>query len=335
MPPDGSSILYSTFLGGNGNDRGYTSLALDNAGAAYLSGLTGSTNFPVTANAIQSSYGGADPTSKDPRGDAWVAKISGLFPPQAPVTPPPPPVIPPITVTSVANAASNAQGAVAPGEIVTIAGAGLGPALQVGGADPTTGLLNTSVAGASVLFDGVAAPLVTVSATRVTAIVPYEIDGNNSTQMQVSFNGQTSAPMTLTVAPSFPGLFSADSSGAGQALASNADSSPNSAGNPANTGDVITLFGTGEGQTDPPGVDGQIANDVLPQPVLPLSVTIGERFRWNAGPARGIFADCGGGSRWTHCRRSTRRGDGRLGQQSAEPHSGGQRKSTVRESKEA
>ena len=274
MPPDGSSILYSTFLGGNGNDRGYTSLALDNAGAAYLSGLTGSTNFPVTANAIQSSYGGADPTSKDPRGDAWVAKISGLFPPQAPVTPPPP-VIPPITVTSVANAASNAQGGVAPGEIVTITGAGLGPALQVGGADPTTGLINTSVAGASVLFDGVAAPLVTVSATRVTAIVPYEIDGNNSTQMQVSFNGQTSAPMTLTVAPSFPGLFSADSSGAGQALASNADSSPNSAGNPANTGDVITLFGTGEGQTDPPGVDGQIANDVLPQPVLPVSVTIG------------------------------------------------------------
>jgi uncharacterized protein (TIGR03437 family) len=165
---------------------------------------------------------------------------------------------------------------VAPGEIVVIAGTGLGPAMQVTGApDPTTGLLATSVGGASVLFDGVAAPLVNASATRLTAIVPYEIANRNSTQMKVSFSGQTSAPMTLTVAPSFPGLFSADSTGAGQALASNADSSPNSAANPANTADVVTLNGTGEGQTDPPGVDGQIANDTLPQPVLALSVTIG------------------------------------------------------------
>jgi uncharacterized protein (TIGR03437 family) len=274
MSPDGSSILYSTFLGGTGNDRWYTSLALDNTGAAYLSGLTGSTNFPVPANTFQPKYGGAR-NSNDPKGDGWVAKISGLFPPQTPVTPPAP-VTPPITVTSVANAASLAQGGVAPGEIVVIAGTRLGPAMQVAGApDPTTGLLATSVGGASVLFDGVAAPLVNASATRLTAIVPYEIANRNSTQMKVSFSGQTSAPMTLTVAPSFPGLFSADSTGAGQALASNADSSPNSAANPANTADVVTLNGTGEGQTDPPGVDGQIANDTLPQPVLALSVTIG------------------------------------------------------------
>jgi uncharacterized protein (TIGR03437 family) len=133
----------------------------------------------------------------------------------------------------------------------------------------------TGAGGASVLFDGVSAPLVNASATQLTAIVPYEVANQNTTQMKVSFNGQTSAPMTLTVTPSSPGLFSADSTGAGQALASNADSSPNSASNPANTGDTITLLGTGEGQTNPPGVDGQIAGDMAPQPVLPVSVTIG------------------------------------------------------------
>jgi uncharacterized protein (TIGR03437 family) len=133
----------------------------------------------------------------------------------------------------------------------------------------------TGAGGASVLFDGVSAPMVNASATLLTAIVPYEVANQSTTQMTVSFNGQTSAPMTLTVAPSSPGLFSADSTGAGQALASNADSSPNSDGNPANTGDIITLFGTGEGQTNPPGVDGQIASDMPPQPVLPVSVTIG------------------------------------------------------------
>jgi uncharacterized protein (TIGR03437 family) len=271
MPPDGSSILYSTFLGGTGNDRGATRVVLDNAGNAYLTGLTGSANFPVTPNAMQRVFGGSMGLN-DPKGDAWMAKISGLFPPIAP----PPPVIPPITISTIANAASYAQGAVAPGEIIVVSGAGMGPAAQITGApDPVTGLLATTLGGAKALFDGVAAPLVNASATQLTVIVPYEVDGKSSTQMQVSFNGQTSTPTTVMVGPSSPGLFSTDSSGAGQALALNADSSPNSAANPANTGDVVTLNGTGEGQTIPPGVDGQIANDTLPQPVLPLSVTIG------------------------------------------------------------
>jgi len=35
------------------------------------------------------------------------------------------------------------------------------------------------------------------------------------------------------------------------------------------------LFATGEGRTDPPGVDGKPAADPLPKPLLPISVTIG------------------------------------------------------------
>jgi uncharacterized protein (TIGR03437 family) len=35
------------------------------------------------------------------------------------------------------------------------------------------------------------------------------------------------------------------------------------------------IFATGAGQTDPPGVDGQIAGDTLPKPLLPVTVTIG------------------------------------------------------------
>jgi uncharacterized protein (TIGR03437 family) len=34
-------------------------------------------------------------------------------------------------------------------------------------------------------------------------------------------------------------------------------------------------LGTGEGQTTPAGVDGQVASSVFPKPVLPVSVTIG------------------------------------------------------------
>jgi uncharacterized protein (TIGR03437 family) len=39
---------------------------------------------------------------------------------------------------------------------------------------------------------------------------------------------------------------------------------------------VIVLFETGEGQTNPAGVDGLIASGVLPKPVLPVSLKIGD-----------------------------------------------------------
>jgi uncharacterized protein (TIGR03437 family) len=38
---------------------------------------------------------------------------------------------------------------------------------------------------------------------------------------------------------------------------------------------VITFFATGAGQTDPAGVDGQVAGEVLAKPLLPVSVRIG------------------------------------------------------------
>ncbi len=62
----GSALLYSTFLGGASSDRGY-GIALDASGNAYVTGQTGSTNYP-TLNALQSA----------PRGsiDAFVTKLS-------------------------------------------------------------------------------------------------------------------------------------------------------------------------------------------------------------------------------------------------------------------
>jgi uncharacterized protein (TIGR03437 family) len=72
-----------------------------------------------------------------------------------------------------------------------------------------------------------------------------------------------------------PGLFSANESGQGQGAILNQDGSYNSDDNPAHSGDTIVLFATGEGQTVPAGVTGQIAATSLPKPVLPVSVTIG------------------------------------------------------------
>ncbi|MCX6626609.1 MAG: SBBP repeat-containing protein [Candidatus Solibacter sp.] len=50
--PDGSSLVYSTYLGGNGADHGYA-IAVDSSGSAYVTGLTTSPNFPITSGAYQ------------------------------------------------------------------------------------------------------------------------------------------------------------------------------------------------------------------------------------------------------------------------------------------
>ena len=59
LNPTGSALVYSTYLGGSGNDSG-SAIALDSAGEAYVAGQTTSTNFP-TVNPFQATnQGGYD-----------------------------------------------------------------------------------------------------------------------------------------------------------------------------------------------------------------------------------------------------------------------------------
>ncbi len=59
LSPDGSLLVYSTFFGGTGLDAG-ADVAVDSAGAAFVSGLTDSADFPVAAAFQGSSGGGQD-----------------------------------------------------------------------------------------------------------------------------------------------------------------------------------------------------------------------------------------------------------------------------------
>ena len=68
LNPTGSALVYSTYLGSSGNNVGYA-IALDTAGDAYVTGVTGSTDFPATPGASQTTYGGG-------QGDAFVSKLN-------------------------------------------------------------------------------------------------------------------------------------------------------------------------------------------------------------------------------------------------------------------
>jgi hypothetical protein len=57
LNPTGSSVLYSTFIGGNLSEAGQ-SIAVDSAGNAYFTGGTYSPNYPTTAGAFQTTLGG-------------------------------------------------------------------------------------------------------------------------------------------------------------------------------------------------------------------------------------------------------------------------------------
>jgi Beta-propeller repeat len=68
LNPAGSSLLFSSYFGGSGNDLGY-GIALDSAGNAYVGGQAGSSNFPITPGAYQTTQGGGFVLKIDPPAD--------------------------------------------------------------------------------------------------------------------------------------------------------------------------------------------------------------------------------------------------------------------------
>ena len=182
---------------------------------------------------------------------------------------------PAVPAAGVVNAASFLGGPVAPGELVTLFGTGIGPSTLVGLSLTRSGFVDAFLADTVVYFDDVPAPLIYASSGQTSVIVPYTVAGRSTTQMVVEFQGRRSSPVTLPVAPGAPALFSFNASGKGGGAILNQDSSINTPSNPAEKGSIVVLFGTGEGQTDPPGVDGKLAASVFPKPVLPVAVRIG------------------------------------------------------------
>jgi Beta-propeller repeat/Abnormal spindle-like microcephaly-assoc'd, ASPM-SPD-2-Hydin/Protein of unknown function (DUF1573) len=71
LDPTGSFLVYSTYMGGGGNDYG-NGIAVDGSGNAYIVGQTFSPNFPTTSGAFQITCG----TGSCLAGDAFITKLN-------------------------------------------------------------------------------------------------------------------------------------------------------------------------------------------------------------------------------------------------------------------
>ncbi|HLG97736.1 MAG TPA: SBBP repeat-containing protein [Bryobacteraceae bacterium] len=227
---DFTKLLFSSYF------DSISGLVLDPSGAAFVAGTT-ALSRPFFSPISQSAYLAKIDSSPSP--SIAVGSIDSVDP-----------VVNP----------SNFQG-IAPGEVIQILGQNLGPATPTPGVIQS-GFLQTSVAGVQVTFDGVAVPLLSVSAQQIELVAPFELTGKTRTVVQVQYNGAKSNPVQVVVSGSalqILGVF-------------NQDFTPNSASNPAKPGSIMTLYLAGVGQTDPPSADGQI--NAAPLPLLPVPFTI-------------------------------------------------------------
>ncbi|MBM3784277.1 MAG: hypothetical protein FJW30_07935 [Acidobacteria bacterium] len=202
--------------------------------------------------------------------------VEGFITLVAPLSPPPP-VVPAGGITNAASfRAVGVEGGIAPGQMLTIFGQNMASStasLQLDG----RGFVATRLAGTRVLFDGTPGAMILAATQQVSAVVPYDVEGKREVIVQVEFEGRVSTGVAIPVLASAPGIFTQSSTGAGAGAVTRASGAFVTSAEPAIAGEILILFATGEGATDPAGVDGRPAAVPLPRPKLPVRVVIDGR----------------------------------------------------------
>jgi uncharacterized protein (TIGR03437 family) len=178
-------------------------------------------------------------------------------------------------IATIFNATTMKSGPIAPGELLTIKGLGLGPVAGVTAA-PTSGTYGPILTNTRVYFDLVPGIPLFVRSDQVNLVVPFEIAGRYQVSVTVEVNGVRSAGVTMLVQDVAPGLFTVSATGTGQLSALNQDSTINgieTGQKRAVPGSIIQLFGTGAGQTTPSGQTGSISS-TKQVTLLPVSAKI-------------------------------------------------------------
>ena len=134
-----------------------------------------------------------------------------------------------IAAKGIVSAASYVGDVISPGEILTLFGENFEQGMRVN-------------------FDGLLATPLYITPGQLSVVAPTGLTGAREVNVIVEMNFDwRSIPVRIPVWPARPGLFTANSSGKGQAAALNQDGSVNSPANPAVKGSIAVLYGTGGG----------------------------------------------------------------------------------------
>ena len=309
LSADGSRLLYSSYLGGSQHDHP-TGIAFDDTGI-YIAARVDSPDFPglpaapvrclparlhdmpvllrldAATHAILSETvveGAPQGTGAGPllaldaqhgatlvSGPffARVGQVStALFDPVACIT----------------DSADFTQAApVAPGQLLTIFGTNIGPATPAV-YDPASPSLPTTLGGAGVPVNGVAAPMIYASADQINFLAPYETGGQPSVTLKLTSSGVAIAQRTLAVTAINPGLLtfgvtdypvcqSKGLLGSTAAAVYNEDGSLNACDHPAAVASRVSVVLNGTGLLAPAVTDAyNPVEAVAPVPGQPLGI---------------------------------------------------------------
>lgn len=156
------------------------------------------------------------------------------------------------SAAGIVNAASNAVGPLAPYTIASLYGTGLAYSTRaLTEKDIRSGLLPTVLDGVRVLVENSPAPLYYVSPKQINFLIPYNTGATFPTEITVvvTLDGRHGPFVRLPLRETSPALFQLD---AQTPVATHSDWSLLNKDSPARPGEIIRLFATGLGRTQPP-----------------------------------------------------------------------------------
>ena len=223
------NVLGSQFLGGS--SLTISGVALFGS-TLWIAGATNFANFPFSPNALVSPNLGPNVFQ-----GTYLGAVDFSQSKPAAGTP---------QIGCIVDAANlGATGPIAPYQLLTIFGSGLGPAKGVSATNYST----TKLGGVSVSFGSLAAPLLYVSSNQINLAVPL-VDDGSATVMKVTVNGVSSPALQFPTTDFNPSAFVVPgsylfASAESFAVALNANGSVNSSTNPAQLGSVVSIFVNG------------------------------------------------------------------------------------------
>ena len=295
ISPDGKTLLYSSFLGGSGDEIG-NAIGIDFNGNAYIGGSTNSTNFPSNFGFQTANKGGVDGTISGVSTDGKTLQFSSYIGGATDD------FVEAVTVncntglviggqtTSTAFpttsgvfqpkfggggadgflaqiAAGTATTVISPGGIVNAATSSPTPVapgslVSIYGSNLGSGIFNApstplsnTLGGTTVTVNGATVPLIYVSPGQINFQLPYEVSAGTASATVTAACGASTA-VSFPVTSTAPYLLLAAD---GSALVQNEDSSFNSATNAAPKGSVVTAYLIGIGPVDNPVATGAAA----------------------------------------------------------------------------